>query len=38
LHPFLTFLKRNVVFAASGQITQSGKPILVQYIKTKNVR
>jgi hypothetical protein len=32
LHPFLTFLKRNVVFAASGQITQSGKPILVQYI------
>jgi len=32
LHPIVTFLKKNLVFAASGQITQSGKPILIQYI------
>lgn len=38
LHPFLTFLKKNVVFAASGQITESGKPILVQYIQSKNMK
>lgn len=37
LHPFLTFLKKNVVFAASGQITDSGKAILVQYIESKNL-
>ncbi len=38
LHPFLTFLKKNVVFAAAGPITESGKPILVQYIESKNMR
>jgi len=32
LHPIVTLLKKNLVFAASGQITQSGKPILIQYI------
>lgn len=38
LHPFLTFLNKNVVFAADGQITESGQPILVQYIESKNIR
>lgn len=37
LHPFMTFLKKNVVFAANGALTQSGKPILVQYIESKNI-
>lgn len=32
LHPIMTFLKKNLVFAASGQITKSGKAILIQYI------
>jgi len=38
LHPIMTFLKKNLVFAASGQITKSGKPILIQYIETKNLK
>ena len=29
LHPVMTFLKKNVVFAAAGPITQNGKPLLV---------
>lgn len=37
LHPIITFFKRNTVFAASGQITVSGKPILVQFIENKNL-
>ena len=36
LHPVMTFLKKNVVFAAAGPITQNGKPLLVQYIESKN--
>ena len=32
LHPIITFFKKNLVFAASSQITQSKRPILVQYI------
>ena len=37
LHPIITFFKKNLVFAASGSITESGKPILVQYIENKNL-
>ena len=37
LHPVITFFKKNIVFAASSQITESRKPILVQFIETKNV-
>ena len=37
LHPVMTFLKKNVVFAATGTITESGKPILIQYIENKNL-
>lgn len=37
LHPVMTFLKKNVVFAATGAITKSGKPILIQYIEYKNL-
>ena len=37
LHPVMTFLKKNVVFAATGAITKSGKPILIQYIEHKNL-
>ena len=37
LHPIITFFKKNVVFAASGAITQSGRPILMQYIENKNL-
>jgi hypothetical protein len=37
LHPIITFFKKNLVFAASGQITDSGMPILVQYIENKNL-
>lgn len=33
----MTFLKKNVVFAANGALTHSGKPILVQYIESKNI-
>jgi len=33
----MTFLKKNVVFAATGSITESGKPILIQYIENKNL-
>ena len=32
LHPLMTFFKKNLVFAVNGQITNSGKPILLQYI------
>ena len=37
LHPIITYFKKNLVFAASGSITESGKPILVQYIENKNL-
>jgi hypothetical protein len=37
LHPVMTFLKKNLVFAASGPITKSGKSILMQYIESKNI-
>ena len=37
LHPIITFFKKNLVFAASGAITQSGKAILMQYIENKNL-
>lgn len=36
LHPIITFLKKNLVFAAGPEATQSGKPILVQILETKN--
>ena len=37
LHPIITFFKKNLVFVAGPQITQSGKPILLQYIESKNL-
>ena len=37
LHPIITFFKKNLVFAATGQITESGRPILIQYIENKNL-
>jgi hypothetical protein len=37
LHPIMTFFRKNLVFAAGGVITQSGRPILVQYIENKNL-
>lgn len=37
LHPILTFFKKNLVFAAKGEITESGKPILIQFIENKNL-
>ena len=37
LHPIVTFFKKNIVFAGSGVVTQSGKPILMQYIENKNL-
>ena len=37
LHPIITFFKKNLVFAAAGDITDSGKPILIQYIESKNL-
>ena len=30
LFPIMTFLKRNTVVALAGDLTESGKPILVQ--------
>ena len=30
LYPIMTFLRRNTVLALSGELTESGKPILVQ--------
>ena len=36
LYPIMTFLKRNTVFALSGDITESGKPILVQSLEVHN--
>ncbi len=32
LHPIMTFLQKNFVIAVNGQLTRSGKPILLQYI------
>ena len=37
LHPIITFLKKNLVFIAGPQMTKSGKPILLQYIESKNL-
>lgn len=37
LHPIITFFRKNLVFAAAGPITKSGKPILIQYIENKNL-
>lgn len=36
LYPIMTFLKQNTVFAVSGDITESGKPILVQSLTVHN--
>lgn len=30
LYPIMTFLRRNTVLALSGELTESGRPILVQ--------
>ncbi|MCB0370165.1 MAG: hypothetical protein KDD45_12260, partial [Bdellovibrionales bacterium] len=35
LHPIVTFFKKNLVFAAGGAITESGKPMLAQFIENK---
>ena len=37
LFPVMTFLKKNVVVGLDGSLTASGKPILVQYIESRNI-
>jgi hypothetical protein len=37
LHPIMTFLKKNLVMGVSGHLTESGKPIITQYIESKNL-
>lgn len=36
LYPIMTFLRRNTVLGLSGELTESGKPILVQSLETHN--
>ena len=37
LFPLMTFLKKNVVVGLDGSLTASGKPILLQYIESRNI-
>ena len=37
LFPLMTFLKKNVVVGLDGTLTASGKPILLQYIESRNI-
>ena len=32
LHPIMTFLKKNLVFAAGREASKSGRPILIQIL------
>lgn len=36
LYPIMTFLEQNTVIALNGQLTESGKPILLQSLETHN--
>lgn len=36
LFPLLTFLKENTVIGLTGKSTKSGKPIILQSLKTRN--
>lgn len=36
LYPIITFLRQNTVLAISSELTESGKPILVQIFSTHN--
>ena len=36
LYPIMTFLRRNTALGLSGELTESGKPILVQSLETHN--
>jgi hypothetical protein len=37
LFPLMTFLRKNVVVGLDGTLTASGKPILLQYIESRNI-
>lgn len=37
LFPLLTFMKKNVVIGLEGSVTASGKPILLQFIESRNI-
>jgi hypothetical protein len=37
LFPLMTFLRKNVVVGLDGTLTTSGKPILLQYIESRNI-
>lgn len=37
LFPLITFMKKNVVIGLEGSLTLSGKPILLQFIESKNL-
>lgn len=37
LFPLMTFLKKNVVVGLEGELTVSKKPILLQYIESRNI-
>ena len=36
LYPILTTLRKNIVIAAGGHYTKSGKPLLVNVWETRN--
>ncbi len=37
LFPLMTFLKKNVVVGLEGAVTTSGKPMILQYIESRNI-
>ena len=37
LFPLMTFLKKNVVVGLEGSLTTSGKPMILQFIESRNV-
>ena len=37
LFPLMTFLKKNVVVGLEGSVTNSGKPMILQFIESRNI-